>query len=160
MSQEEIERIRKIFSELKLNPTFIEHEAVLTSEEAAKTRGFQLKQGIKAILFTNGNDYVLANVPADKKVDQKRVAEAVGWRKSEIKMATPEQVLETTGCEIGSVPPFGHKNKIKLLVDFGVYNNVESDFNVGLRTSSVKIKTEEMKKVFAHVGASEGEFAK
>ena len=75
-------------------------------------------------------------------------------------MATQEEVLEKTGCELGAVPPFGHKTKVLLLVDKKVYDNKESAFNIGLRTNSVKILTEEMKILFSKVGAIEGEFTK
>ena len=95
MGLEEVNRIKKIFSELQLHPTYREHAAVITSEEAARTRGDQLKEGIKALLFTNGKtQWVIVDVPADKKVDQKKVAEQVGWSKGKIRMATPEEVLK------------------------------------------------------------------
>ena len=160
MSQSEVNRIEAFFASLDIHPTYLEHEPVITSEEAAQTRGFQLKQGIKALLFTDGNGWVVVDVPADKKVDQKKVAAALGWSKGKIRMATPEEVMEKTGCEIGAVPPFGHGQEIPLLVDVGVYNNEESAFNIGLRTHSVKIKTALMKKVFAELKAREGRFVK
>ena len=161
MGIKEVERIMEIFSNLKLNPTYLEHEPVITSEDAAKIRGFQLKQGIKALLFTNGNNsYVIVCIPADKKADQKKVATAILWSKKNIRMASPEEVLEKTGCEIGAVPPFGHKEKMPIIVDLGVYNNEESDFNIGLRSHSAKILTVEMKKVFAHIKTIEGDFTR
>ncbi len=161
MSIEEVNSIKKIFEQLQLHPLYREHEAVITSEEAAKTRGDQLHEGIKAILFTNGeNQWVIVDVPAHKKVDQKRVAEQLSWSKGKIRMATPEEVMQKTGCEIGAVPPFGHKEKIKLLVDIGVFDNHKSAFNIGLRTQSVKIPTEEMKIVFQEMNALEGDFTK
>lgn len=160
MGKEEFERIKNEFSKLKLNPTYIEHEEVITSEDAAKTRGFELKQGIKAILFTNENDWVIVNVPADKKVDAKKVASQIGWSKNKIRIGTTEEVLEKTGCEIGAVPPFGHKEQIKTLVDKGVYDNTISTFNIGLRTNSVKIPTQEMEIVFNKINAIEGDFIK
>ncbi len=161
MSIEEVNRIKKIFAQLKLHPIYREHAAVVTSEEAAKTRGDQLKQGIKALLFTNGdNRWVVVDVPADQKVDQKKVAETLGWSKGKIRMATPEEVMQKTGCEIGAVPPFGHKETIQILVDTGVYDNQESAFNIGLRTQSVKIPTAEMKTVFETHRAVEGNFTK
>jgi prolyl-tRNA editing enzyme YbaK/EbsC (Cys-tRNA(Pro) deacylase) len=161
MGKEEVERIKKLFSELKIIPVYLEHEAVVTSEDAARTRGFELKQGVKAILFTNDhNAWVITCIPADKKADIKRVAEQMGWSKSRIRMATSDEVIEKTGCEIGAVPPFGHKNKIPILVDLEVYSNTENAFNIGLRTHSVKIKTEDLRKVFAKVGAIEGTFSK
>ena len=75
-------------------------------------------------------------------------------------MGTKEEVLEKTGCETGAVPPFGHKTVIPILVDKHIYDNVESDFNMGLRTHSVKISTEEIKVVFKKIKAIEGNFVK
>jgi len=161
MGTQEVDRIKEFFKELGIEPVYIEHEAVITSEEAAKTRGFELKQGIKAILFTNNNnEWVLVNIPGDKKVDTKKVAEQIGWSKSKIRMASSEEVMDKTGCEIGAVPPFGHKEQLPIFVDKEVYGNKESAFNIGLRTHSVKIKTEYMKKVFDKIKAIEGNFSK
>lgn len=159
MSINELEKIKSDFTQFGLHPTYLEHEAVITSEDAAKTRGFDLKQGIKALLFTDQkNNWAVVNVPADKKANQKKVAEKLGWSKSSIRMATPEKVLEITGCEIGSVPPFGHKNSVPILVDVQVFDNTESAFNIGLRTNSVKILTSEMRELFKQIGATEGDF--
>ena len=161
MAQEEVTRIKEFFSELGIHPVYMEHEAVITSEDAAKTRGFELRQGIKAILFTNDTGgWVIADIPADKKVDAKRVAEQLGWSKNKIRMATPDEVMQKTGCELGAVPPFGHKESLSIVVDTGVYKNNESTFNIGLRTQSVKVKTIDMKKVFEKVTATEGIFSK
>ncbi len=161
MSAHELQKIKSEFERLGLHPTYLEHEPVITSEDAAKTRGFALKQGIKALLFTNSNGaWVIVNVPGDKKVVSSKVATQMKWSKRDIRMATPDEVLEITGCEIGSVPPFGHKSDIPLLVDTEVFDNKESAFNIGLRTHSVLIPTEEIKIIFNEVNASTGEFAK
>ena len=91
MAIQEVELIKQIFSSLGLSPKYEEHEEVLTSEDAAKVRGVELKSGVKSILFTNGenkNDsWVIVNVPADKKIDKKLVAEEIGWSKGKIRMA-------------------------------------------------------------------------
>ena len=161
MGIEEMQKIKNKFSELDLHPIYLEHESVISSEDAAKTRGFELRQGIKAIVFTDGKgNWVIVNIPADRKVDQKKVATQLGWSKNAIRMGTQEEVLEKTGCEIGAVPPFGHKTSMPILVDKQVYNNKESAFNIGLRTNSVKIPTSEMKLIFDRIKAIEGEFVK
>ena len=161
MGQEELDRIKKLFDELEIKQIYFEHEAVITSEDASRTRNFELKQGIKAILFTNDNNqWVIVDIPADKKVDAKKVAEKLGWSKSKIRIATPQEVMDKTNCEIGAVPPFNHKEDILVFVDKGVYDNIENVFNIGLRTHSVRIKTESMKRVFEEASAIEGEFSK
>jgi Ala-tRNA(Pro) deacylase len=84
----------------------------------------------------------------------------MGWSKGSTRMATPEEVLEITGCEIGSVPPFGHKTTVPILVDVNVFENTESAFNIGLRTNSVKILTPEMRSLCQDISAIEGNFVK
>ena len=160
MGMEEVQRIKSFFKEHHIECTYLEHEPVITSEDAAKTRGFELKQGIKAIVLTNGNnEWLIVDVPADKKVNIKAVAEKNAWSKGKTRMATPEEVMEKTGCEIGAVPPFGHKTTIPIFVDTEVFENQESAFNIGLRTHSVKLKTENMRKVFSEIHAQEGQFS-
>ena len=158
MSQNEVNLIKQTFQALALHPTYLEHEPVITSEDAAKTRGFELKQGIKAILLTNGTDYVIVNIPADQKVNIKSVASTLSWSKGKTRMATPEEVIVKTGCDIGAVPPFGHKQRIPLLIDQKIYDNDVCAFNIGLRTHSVKLKTKEMKLLFDKLRAKEGQF--
>src|SRR3989344_4635048 len=110
MGMEEVERIKTFFTKHEINVTYLEHEPVITSEDAAKIRGFELKQGIKAIVLTNGNnEWLIVDLPADRKVNIKAVAEKKSWSKGKTRMATPQEVLEKTGCQIGAVPPFGHK---------------------------------------------------
>ncbi len=161
MSMQEVEKIKEIFSNFETHPEYLEHEPVITSEDAAKTRGFELKQGVKAILFTNGKgEFVVANVPADKKVDQKLVAVASNWSKNSIRIATEQEVLEQTDCQIGSVPPFGHKNSLKILYDEKILDNQVNAFNIGLRTHSVKIKTSDLQIVFEKLNLIKGSFIK
>jgi prolyl-tRNA editing enzyme YbaK/EbsC (Cys-tRNA(Pro) deacylase) len=57
MSLNEMEKIKSEFLRLDLHPTYMEHEAVITSVDAAKTRGFELSQGIKALLFTDRKEH-------------------------------------------------------------------------------------------------------
>lgn len=159
MGIEEVKRIKEFFTQLELHPTYLEHTAVITSEDAANQRGFMLKQGIKALLFTDDkNNWVIVNVPADKKVNTKKVATKLEWPKNKIRMATIQEVLQKTGCEIGAVPPFGHKENLPILTDKKIYDNIENAFNIGLRTQSVKILTKEIKIVFEKINSIEGEF--
>ncbi len=161
MGVEEVDRIKKIFLDFGFKPEYLQHEAVITSEDAARTRGFELKQGIKAILFTNGKgEFIVADVPAHMKVDQKLVAKANTWSNSSIRIATPQEVIEQTGCEIGSVPPFGHKNSLKVFYDERIFDNNYNAFNIGLRTHSVKIKTEDIKQLLEKLNLIKGNFVK
>jgi prolyl-tRNA editing enzyme YbaK/EbsC (Cys-tRNA(Pro) deacylase) len=159
--EEEVNRIKKILSDLGVIAEFIEHDAIISSENAAEMHGVELKQGVKSIVFTNSKgEFIVINIPADKKIDSKIVASKNGWSNSSTRIATPEEVINQTGCEIGAVPPFGHKNKMKIFFDTSIWDNDISLFNIGLKTHSVKIKTEDLKKVFTDLNLIEGSFVK
>jgi prolyl-tRNA editing enzyme YbaK/EbsC (Cys-tRNA(Pro) deacylase) len=61
---------------------------------------------------------------------------------------------------VGAVPPFGHRERIQLLVDVGVYNNTESSFNIGLRTHSARVATADVKKILDKLALCVGDFTK
>lgn len=72
----------------------------------ARALGFRERQMIKTLIFeTDRRERVLVMVGGDQNVVSGLLKQAVGSRN--IRMASPEAVIETTGYAIGSVPPFG-----------------------------------------------------
>lgn len=116
----------------------IEHDPVFTSEQAAQVRGTQLHQGAKALLFKAKNDFVLIVVPADKKADSKKIKTVLGVK--DLRFATPEEVKELMGCEIGACHPFGGIINLRTIVDEGLSDNEIIAFNAGEHTRSLKLK--------------------
>lgn len=160
MGLEEVNMVKTIFSDNEIPVDYLQHQEAITSQDAASSRGFELKQGVKAILMTNESDWVIVNVAADKRVDMKAVADFMKWSKNKTRMATEDEVMNKTGCQIGAVPPFGHKEAMRILVDKGVLDNEISTFNIGLRTISVKLKTLDLEEVFEKIGVTFGKFVK
>ncbi len=158
MGVEEVERIKKLLAGSEFQ--CFEHEPVRTSEDAARVRSSKLSEGVKAIIVKerDTNNFFVADVPADKRVDLKKLAEIIGVKG--ITMALPEEVLRETGCEVGGVPPLGHKNKLPIFVDKGVVENEYNEFNAGLTTTSIRVKSIELKKAFEKSGAVFVSFAK
>jgi len=144
---------QKIIDLLKLNnywyETF-EHEAVTTSEEAAKTRpGYSLKQGAKAIIIRvkiSGGEkkFVMLVMPADQKFSNDKVKALLGAK--DIRFASEEEVAEITGgVKPGAVPPFGNLFGLEVFTDQTLYDNERIVFNAGERTFSVAIKSADFK---------------
>ncbi|MEM3154282.1 MAG: YbaK/EbsC family protein, partial [Candidatus Woesearchaeota archaeon] len=109
MSRAVFERIKKLLDDNKIQYVVLTHEPVYTSEQAAKMRGkgieIGLKRGAKAMIFKCKDKFVQCILPANKIVDVKKLKALVGCTP---KLASPEEVLKLTDCEIGSVPPFGN----------------------------------------------------
>jgi Cys-tRNA(Pro)/Cys-tRNA(Cys) deacylase len=71
----------------------------------ARALGFREHQMVKTLVFETGKkERVLVMVGGDRSAISGQLKRAVGDR--DVRMAPPEVVKETTGYEIGSVPPF------------------------------------------------------
>jgi len=138
------QKIKDLLEKNKIQYKVVEHEAVFTSEEAAKVRGTSLHQGAKALVLYGDDKAVMAVLAADKKVDFKLIKSLYGIK--DLRMATPGEVKEVTGgVEIGAVPPFGNIFNIPLYADESLFTNEKIDFNAGLHTTSIEMKAEDYK---------------
>ena len=150
MGQKESEKIIQLLSVLKLEFKLIDHVPVFTSQDAATIRNAPLSSGVKAIVLKTGsNNLVLACVSGDKKIDLKKLGALLGEKR--IFLASPKEVLEATGCEVGSVAPFGNLFGLKTFFDKAILENPEVEFNIGLHTKSVHMKSSGLVKAVAPI---------
>lgn len=84
----------------------IEHEPVFTSDQAATVRGITTEAGAKSLLLNTDGSFVLCILPGSKKLDTKKVKKLI--RVKNLRFATPEEVLDVMGCEVGACYPFGN----------------------------------------------------
>lgn len=125
-----------------------EHEAVITSEDAAKIRhGYTLEQGAKAILIrvkisSSNKKFVMLVLPGNLKFDAKKVKTV--FQAKNIRFATENEVAEITdGVQPGGVPPFGNLFNLEVIVDPSLLENEKIVFNAGDRKFSVGMKSED-----------------
>ena len=89
---------------------FLEKDDTATAEKAGK----YVDNIAKTIVF-EADDFFLVILPGPRKVSRKKLRPLVG--RENIKLASPEDVLHVTGFEVGAVPPIGHKQKLKCVLD-------------------------------------------
>lgn len=146
MSEEDVRKIKEILDSNNVEYKLTEHEPVYTSEQAAKVRGAEIKTGVKALVLKSGDGkMILGLVAADRKIDLKKLSDFSNTR--DLKLARPEEVLERTGCEIGSVHPFGLIHNLATYMDESVLENEYVEFNVGLHTKSIRMKSKDLVKI-------------
>lgn len=127
--------------------TVTEHEPCKTSEESAKVRGVSLASGAKAMLCEDFSkklekDYWLVVLSAAKKIDWKKLRVIIGTKK--FQLVKLESVFGITGCINGAVPPFGSLMGLHTICDKSLIDQGDSiNFNAGLRTRSISMKTED-----------------
>ena len=86
-----------------------------TSQDAADQLGCDVAHIAKSIVFMGEEGAGVVIASGANRVDRKRkLKRALGYKPG---MATPEYVLESTGYQIGGVPPFGHTSEVTVLMD-------------------------------------------
>ena len=87
-----------------------------TAEDAAASLDCPLGAIVKSLVFTIGNDPVMALVAGDRRCDTKALARELG-RTETVKRADADTVRDATGFAIGGVAPVGHATKIPIVID-------------------------------------------
>ena len=88
-----------------------------TVPEAARVLGVEADQIIKSLVFIIKDKPLLVINNGLARVDRGKVAAHLEVGKKQVKFATAEQALAITGYIVGSMPPFGHHQKLPTLID-------------------------------------------
>jgi prolyl-tRNA editing enzyme YbaK/EbsC (Cys-tRNA(Pro) deacylase) len=147
-----VEKIKRLLKENNIEFETFEHEAVRTSEEAAKVRtGYTIQQGAKALLVrvkisNQDKKFVMVVVPGDKRFDNQKLKNLFGAK--DIRFATEPEVGEITGGVMpGGVPPFGNLFGLEVYVDNSLFNLERIIFNAGDKRYSIGMKSIDYKNV-------------
>jgi len=148
-------RIIDVLNKEKIEHEVLEHKPVFTSKEAAAVRGTELKQGCKALICKTEEGFIQTVVSGVKELDIFKLQKMTLFKK--IELANAKEVRKSTGCNIGSVPPFGNLFDLKVYFDKSVVDNDVVAFSAGTHTKSIKMKAKDLAKV---VNPIVGEFSK
>ncbi len=85
-----------------------------TAADAAAAIGTTVGQIVKSLVFVAGDTPVVVLTSGSNRVDTSRVAQHLG---TGVRKATADEVRTATGFAIGGVPPLGHAQRLRVLVD-------------------------------------------
>jgi len=88
-----------------------------TVSDAARELAVETDQIIKSLVFRIGDQPLLVISNGNARVDRKKLATILGVGRNRIKFASPDAALEITGYVVGSMPPFGHRSRLRTLID-------------------------------------------
>ena len=116
-----------------------------TVAAAAEAVGVRADQIIKSVLFMAGDQPLLVVANGLTRVHRKRLAGVLELSRRRVKIATAQQVLEITGYPVGAVPPFGHPERLRTLLDEGVLTETVvygggGESNALMRLSSLELQ--------------------
>jgi prolyl-tRNA editing enzyme YbaK/EbsC (Cys-tRNA(Pro) deacylase) len=119
------------------------HERTYTSIGEARALGFEADEVAKTILLDLESGHAAVIVPASKRLDMRRVKEAVGDRHA--RLATEDEIeRDLAGFELGSLPPIPSLLGIPAYVDPELLDHQTIVFAAGTQTESVQARTEDL----------------
>jgi len=91
-----------------------------TVETAAEAVGVEPEQIIKSLLFLAIEEPVLVIASGTARVEWKMLADYLGISRRKLNMADPATVQELTGYPVGGVPPIGHRQPLRVVMETAV----------------------------------------
>jgi Cys-tRNA(Pro) deacylase len=127
------------------------HGTPVTSfEQAASDRKQRPEQIVRSILFQiRPDEFVMVLMAGREQVDWKKLRQLM--KRSRVRMATEEEVLEVTGYRIGTVSPFGMKNQARVLIDASVLKEEEISIGSGIRNMALIMKSKDVRRALGDV---------
>ncbi|NLX11009.1 MAG: EthD family reductase [Chloroflexi bacterium] len=115
-----------------------------TVPAAAQALGVAVDQIVKSLVFlVDGRPFVVYGC-GTRRVDPRKLAARLNVNRKQVQFADADQVLELTGYEAGTVPPFGFKMHIPAFMDPAVQAHEEVYAGGGGINALVKIKSADL----------------
>ncbi len=118
------------------------HEPVYTMEQAALVSGHKPEEGIKTLLIRtyktkSAYDFALVVWRGDRQVNWSRVSD--GLRIKKVSMASEEEVEQILGIKIGALTPFGYIQKLPVIFDKAILENITAYINPGRHDETLQL---------------------
>lgn len=130
-----------------------EHLAVFTCAEAKIHCKDVFGIPAKSLLVKAGEHFYLCIVPADKKLNSKKLEDVLKVKK--IRFANPEELMQLLRLTFGSVSPFGLLNdkehKVKLIIDELISRSEYVQFHPNVNTATLVLSQEQFCKFLASI---------
>lgn len=114
------------------------HPEAYTAQEVAAAMHVRGKDLAKPVMIKADGSFVMAVVPASRKVDFEKLKDILG--KKEVRLATEDEFKSLfPDCVPGAEPPFGNLYALDTLVDKKLTKDVHIFFNAGTHYDAVEM---------------------
>ena len=128
---------------------FLHEKPVSSFEQAASDRNQRPEQIVRSILFQiRPDEFLMVLMAGPAQIDWKSLRQLV--KRSRVRMATEEEVLEVTGYRVGTVSPFGLKNQVQVLIDASVLKEEEISIGSGIRNMAIIMKSADVRRALGN----------
>ena len=133
-----IERLKQLLDSSHVPYELHEHTRANTATAVAAADRIPCSEMAKVVLLRAGDHYVMAVVPASRRLDLARVRDTI--EEPDLELASESELVRLfPDCEKGAMPPFGNLFGIAVWVDDVLGRESETVFNAGNHRETVHI---------------------
>lgn len=115
------ERLLKYLNKADVKPNILEHKTVYTAYDAAATMGRKLNEIAKSLLVMADKDYYLVLLPADHKLDFKKlrrfISKATGKKIKMVKIPGEKIMEKLLKVKAGAMSAFGGLHRLPVVME-------------------------------------------
>jgi len=132
------------------------HPATFTGRQLAHTLKLSASEVVKSVVLkANGGRYLIALLPATRRIDLARLRQVVGA--TSLRLASEEEIqMLFPKCEVGALCPFGALCSIPLPVyaDRSAAENTSVVLNAGVHTAAVRMRYADLERLLTPIVAA------
>lgn len=103
----------------------IPHARTFTTSDAAHAAHISGNHVAKGVMLKAGNDYILAVLPASRKIGMARLRDKLG--RDVRLLSEAEAAMSFPDCEFGAIPPVGAAYGLEVVVDDEIVDDMDDD---------------------------------
>jgi Ala-tRNA(Pro) deacylase len=146
-------KLQHYLEEVHAKYDVIEHQPTKSSLETASASSVPAEKVAKAVLLDTDDDYLLAVLPSDRRVELSELRSELGHKP---RLASEDEIKSLfSDCDTGAVPPAGYD--VQVIVDDAIEQQPDVYFEAGDHASLVHMKHDEFSRVMK--GARHGQFS-
>jgi Ala-tRNA(Pro) deacylase len=132
-------KLREFLDAHKVRYTTLTHRPAFTAQEVAAAQHVPGKELAKVVVAKAGERYLMAVVPAPRKVDLRKLGQVLPEKTA--RLASEEEFAQLfPQCEPGAMPPFGNLFGLPVFVDQALARDEEIVFQAGTHVDTVRMK--------------------
>lgn len=132
-------KLKDYLDSQKVRYQVLPHPEAYTAPEIAQSLHVPGKELAKVVIVKAGERFVMTVLPANWKVDVKRLREVFGT--SHVKLATEEEFQGLfPDCQVGTMPPFGSLYGLEVYVDQSLTEDEEIVFQAGTHIETIRMR--------------------
>lgn len=134
-------KVENYLKKAKVKFNAMSHKTVYTAYDLAQTLKKDLKEIAKTLVVKVDNAYKLVIVPAQSRLDIKKLKKALGAKS--VSIIDEKTMAKVFKIKPGAISAFGALHKAQTIIDKSLLKAKDAVFQVGTFTDSVKMKVKD-----------------